>query len=216
MLSENLNNKTMQKITNLLVAFLAVLFISCSDDEKKYSPEFASVFSSDVLLSVTDEAGNDLLADKDMANNVSIYGVLSKKNKNYKVEKKSLDTQKIESTDGIDIVPQNFQTGKPFNYIAFTADLPNSADMEFHDFGDNIFGYGTSTMIVSVKGRRIKLLCHYKENIRLSNGEIFYGNCSLNLREIEIDGKYYNAKYYPGDLVLCLTLSGNTLKVDTK
>ncbi|MCR4773324.1 MAG: hypothetical protein K5854_03055, partial [Prevotella sp.] len=206
----------MQKITNLLVAFLAVLFISCSDDEKKYSPEFASVFSSDVLLSVTDEAGNDLLADKDMENNVSIYGGLSKRNIGFDMKSLSLDAQKIESTDGIDIVPQNFHIGKPFNYISFGADLPNSADMEFHDFGDNIFGYGTSTMIVSVKGRRIKLLCHYKENIRLSNGEIFYGNCSLNLREIEIDGKYYNAKYYPGDLVLCLTLSGNTLKVDTK
>ncbi len=206
----------MQKITILFLTVLTVLLSSCSDDEKKYSPQLASVFSCGVLLSVTDEAGNDLLADKDMANNVSVYGVLSKENENFKVKTLSLDAQKIESTDWIDLVPQNFHIGKPFNYISFGADLPNSDDMEYHDFGDNIFGYGTSTMIVSVKGRKIKLLCHYKENIRLDNGEMFYGNSSLTLREIEIDGKYYNAKYYPGDLVLCLTLSGNTLQVDTK
>ena len=169
------------------ICFVAILLISCNKEEE-YIPMLASAQQNTVELSCVDKDGNDLLADENFVNQIKIYGCLSKKIINFRVEEIK--------NDGISL-----------KYLRFAADFPNTKDMQFED---EHLAYGKSQFIMFINKQKLKFSClfryHSSDIPNLIGGDVIaiqsieYKNQIINLNErqsplcLEIDKDVINLK----------------------
>lgn len=173
------------------ICWMALLFISC-DSEDAYAPFHASVLDNGVLLSCVDSSGNDLLSDEDFIKQITIYGVLSKREIPFEVKK----------------VEYN---GTERCCLSFNAELPDEKSMRFD--GDNE-ATGASTVNLSINKHDLKLSFSFKYSC--SNSEN-YGGSMMTIEAVTYDNQKVERRenhLVNSDFLLCMERNdgGFTLK----
>lgn len=175
-------------------SLLSILFLtSCNKSESSYIPLQASAISNGILISLHDASGKDLIQEMTQANDISIYGKLSKKQLPYNVKK-----IKIQDTE--------------YNYISFAADLPDIKDLLFN--ADKTEATGTSTVEIKFNGQTITLLCSYKYTASKELNVI--GNSAIVIESIECMDKIIkrNNETIITHMILNFTLDNSKLTVN--
>lgn len=154
------------KSSSLILTLLT--FFSCSKNDE-YVPMVASVMHNGVLISCKSTSGEDMLAKKDFVDRLSIYGVQSKKNIKYQINKFTIGTSES-------------------YFISFNAETPNASDMKMANGSQ---AEGVSVMCLKYDKQDVKLQCDF---IYESSGETadLLGNSLIRIEKIECNGKSVN------------------------
>ena len=154
------------KTVNIFVSLLLVLttFISCSkDDDEEYEPMVASALLNTLFIEIVDENGEVIDYDNLLSEGkLSVIGQMSKQEKKIRIT--------------------NYQGKK---VIDVSADLPDQKHMVFNT--DKTAGYGKTNLQMEINGKKNTL----SVNIDFSsvNKPDFIGGSSINIKNIEYDGK---------------------------
>lgn len=159
-----MKKKSMLKMKFSLIVML--LFVSCSKSEI-YEPLYASYLGNGIKVSFTDLSGRDLLSDEVFVSNLSIYGILSKREIPFEIKKTKID--EVETS-----------------YLIFHAELPDIKYVSFNP--DKTEGLGLSTIKIKTSGKSAKLMCNYKYYATKTETEAD-GNSSIRIESIEYNGK---------------------------
>lgn len=154
------------KIANLFVCLLLVLttFTSCSkDDDEEYEPMYASAILNSLYMEIIDGNGKVIDYDKLLEENkLAIVGQVSKKNA--KLEVVNYMERKI---------------------VRLSVDLPDRKSMIFNT--DKTAGYGKTNLQMEINGKKNTLSVNF--DFSSVNKPDFIGGSSINIKNIEYDGK---------------------------
>lgn len=154
------------KIANLFVCLLLVLttFTSCSkDDDEEYEPMYASAILNSLYMEIIDGNGKVIDYDKLLEENkLSVVGQVSKKKANLEIV--SYKERKI---------------------VRLSVDLPDRKCMIFN--ADKTAGYGKTDLLMEINGKKITISVNF--DYSSVNKPDFIGGSSINIKNIEYDGK---------------------------
>ena len=154
------------KTVNIFVSLLLVLttFTSCSkDDDEEYEPMHASAILNTLYMEIVDQNGKVVDYNKLLEENkLAIVGQVSKKKAKLEVV--------------------NYMERK---VIRFSVDLPDRKSMIFNT--DKTAGYGKTNLLMEINGKKITLSVNF--DFSSVNKPDFIGGSSINIKNIEYDGK---------------------------
>lgn len=174
-----------------LVIGILLMLLNCKDrNEENYEPEVASVISNTFSLSIVDEKGQDLLADKNFVGAISATGNWSKK------------TQTFSSV--------NWEKEGGLNFITIHADLPDVKTMQPAITETNRVSYGSTELVLNIANASTKLKCDFR--LTASSDPKLIGGSGLYLIKIKLS----NGEEVTSDVVLknlTLVYSNGTLSI---
>lgn len=180
--------------TITIISILALSIISCTKKaDEYYLPQSASSVQAILKIAITDISGKDLLADKDFANKITVYGKLSKEDKSYGIEK-----------------------GKDNHFLLLNADLPDRRQMSSSALSENglLVSYGTSEMLIKLNNQTLPMLCTFGFGmLPIEQGKNMLGGSTIYLTKVEYDEAFFGKETPNENVILSLVYDNEKLFV---